>query len=81
MAGGRKLTDIIVLAEVGLLLDATELEALPGLLMELLPVPGLLTELRPLPGILAERGGDLEPAEFRLIRDECREGGGVEGGA
>ena len=70
MAGGRKLTDIILLAEVGLL-DTTELE----------PLPGLLMELRLLPGLLVERGGDLEPAELRLIRDECREGGGVGDGA
>lgn len=52
------------------LLDAIELEALPGRLMELLPLPGLLME----------RGGDLEPAELRLMSEECREGGGVGGG-
>ena len=75
MAGGWKLTDIVSLAEaeVGLLAIDTidELAALPGLFME----------LHPLPGLLVERGGDLEPAELRLMSDECREGGGVGGGA
>ena len=53
------------------LLDATELEALPGRLVELCPLPGLLVE----------RDRDLELAELRLMREECREGGGVGGGA
>lgn len=46
--------------------------ALPGRLLELCPLPGLLEELR---------GGELEPTEWRLMSDECREGGGVRGGA
>ena len=74
LAGGWKLTDITILAaaEVGLLDAAEELEALPGRLIELRPLPGLLEELR---------GGELEPIEWRLMSDECREGGGVRGGA
>ena len=77
LLGGRKLTD--TREQVGR--PNTELEALPGRLIELRPLPGLLVELRPLPGLLAERGGDFEPAELRLMIEGCREGGGVVGGA